>query len=191
MFLPQCERPSFTPIQNRQIHSLCILVFAFLDIKLEDAEFCTEWQQANSHKSNSGYSEIAGPQTCHSLYYLTKDIVQLILNPDKTTTVPRLDVKSKQEVISKMTFIISPVCVTECWLWGLEILAVYDSPHHMASEDPEVGSERPGPHQSTKSGITDIRPHPLQLRIRLCPAAVHITGTTLTRLHIKQHIPMA
>ena len=26
---------------------------------------------------------------------------------------------SKQEVISKTTFIISPVCVTECWLWCL------------------------------------------------------------------------
>jgi hypothetical protein len=57
------------------------------------------------------------------------------------------DQVSKQEVISKTTFIISPVCVTKCWLWRLEILTVYDSPRHMASEDPEVGSERPAPPQ--------------------------------------------
>jgi hypothetical protein len=44
MFLPQCERPSFTPIQNnRQIIVLFILIFVFLDNKLEDRRSCTEW----------------------------------------------------------------------------------------------------------------------------------------------------
>jgi hypothetical protein len=47
MFLPQCERPSLTPTQNkRKIIVLYISIFVFLDIKLEDKIFCTEWQQA-------------------------------------------------------------------------------------------------------------------------------------------------
>jgi hypothetical protein len=41
-FLPQCRRPSFTPIQNnRQNYSLYILIFTFLDSNLEDKRFCT------------------------------------------------------------------------------------------------------------------------------------------------------
>ena len=36
-FLPLCERPSFTPIQNiRQNYILYILIFKFLDSQLED-----------------------------------------------------------------------------------------------------------------------------------------------------------
>jgi len=36
-FLPQCERPSFTPIQNnRQNYSSAYLIFTYLDSKLED-----------------------------------------------------------------------------------------------------------------------------------------------------------
>ena len=35
-FLPQCEGPSFTPIQNRQNYSSVILIFVFLDSNLED-----------------------------------------------------------------------------------------------------------------------------------------------------------
>ena len=43
-FLPQCQRPSFTPIQNtRQIMFLYILIFKFLESHLEDKRFCTEW----------------------------------------------------------------------------------------------------------------------------------------------------
>jgi len=47
-FLPQCQRPSFTPIQyNRQNYSsIHILICIFLDSNLEDKRFCTEWQQA-------------------------------------------------------------------------------------------------------------------------------------------------
>jgi len=45
-FLPQCERPDFAPIQNNsQIIVLFILIFIFLDRKLEDERFYTEWQQ--------------------------------------------------------------------------------------------------------------------------------------------------
>ena len=46
-FFQQCQRLSFTPIQNnRQNYSLYILIFKFLDSYLEDKIFCTEWQQA-------------------------------------------------------------------------------------------------------------------------------------------------
>ena len=45
-FHPQCERPSFTPIQNnRQNDSSEILISKFLDSTLEDERFCTEWYQ--------------------------------------------------------------------------------------------------------------------------------------------------
>ena len=50
------------PYKTGKIIIPCILVFVFFYIKLEDAGFCTEWQQANNHTSNNGYSEIAGPQ---------------------------------------------------------------------------------------------------------------------------------
>jgi len=40
LFLPQCERPSFTPIQTRQNYSLAYMFFIFLDRKLEDKRFC-------------------------------------------------------------------------------------------------------------------------------------------------------
>jgi len=49
VFLLQCERPSFTLIQNnRQIMDLYIyiLIFLFLYSKLEDKGFCTQRQQA-------------------------------------------------------------------------------------------------------------------------------------------------
>ena len=42
-FLPQCERPSFTPIHNRQNYSSVYLNLKFLDSKLENKRFCTEW----------------------------------------------------------------------------------------------------------------------------------------------------
>ena len=42
-FLPQCQRPSFTLIQNnRQNYSSIYLIFKFLDSNLEDKRFCTE-----------------------------------------------------------------------------------------------------------------------------------------------------
>ena len=42
-FLPQCERPSFTPIKiTGKIIVLCILIFKFFDSKLEDKSFCTK-----------------------------------------------------------------------------------------------------------------------------------------------------
>ena len=45
-FLPQCQRPSFTPIQTTgKITVLYILIFKFLDSNLEDKRFCTEWYQ--------------------------------------------------------------------------------------------------------------------------------------------------
>jgi len=41
--LPHCQRPSFTPIQKTdKIIVLYILIFKFLDIKLEYKRFCTE-----------------------------------------------------------------------------------------------------------------------------------------------------
>jgi hypothetical protein len=46
-FLPQCERPSFKPTQNNsKIIVLYILIFIFLESRLEDKTFCTEWLQA-------------------------------------------------------------------------------------------------------------------------------------------------
>jgi hypothetical protein len=47
MFLPKCERPSFTPIKiTRKIIVLYILIIIFLDTKLEDKTFCTRRQSA-------------------------------------------------------------------------------------------------------------------------------------------------
>ena len=41
-FLPECERPSFTPIQNnRQNNCSLYLLLIFLDSKLEYKQFCT------------------------------------------------------------------------------------------------------------------------------------------------------
>jgi len=42
-FLPHCERPSFTPIQNNKVRILDVLIFKFLVSRLEDNRFCTEW----------------------------------------------------------------------------------------------------------------------------------------------------
>jgi hypothetical protein len=45
-FLPQCQRPTFTPTQNKcQFIVLYILIFGFLDSNLEDKRFRTEWKQ--------------------------------------------------------------------------------------------------------------------------------------------------
>ena len=42
-FLPQCERPSLTPTQNeRKNIVLYIIIFIFLDTRLEDKRLCTE-----------------------------------------------------------------------------------------------------------------------------------------------------
>jgi hypothetical protein len=45
-FLPQCRRPSFTPIQTTgKVTVLYILIFIFFVRKLEDKRFCIErWQ---------------------------------------------------------------------------------------------------------------------------------------------------
>ena len=42
-FLPQYQRPNFTPIQNNRQNygSIYILIFKFLDSNLEDKRFCT------------------------------------------------------------------------------------------------------------------------------------------------------
>ena len=46
-FSPQCERQSFTPVQNnRKFLVLYMLIFILLDRKLEDKRFCTDIQQA-------------------------------------------------------------------------------------------------------------------------------------------------
>jgi hypothetical protein len=46
-FLPYFQRLSFTPIQNRwQRYIFDVLIFKFLDIRLEDERFWTEQQQA-------------------------------------------------------------------------------------------------------------------------------------------------
>jgi len=46
-FLPQCQWPSFTPIQNTgKIIVLYILSFKFLDSNLEDKRFCTKLYHA-------------------------------------------------------------------------------------------------------------------------------------------------
>jgi hypothetical protein len=43
VFLPQCQRPSFTSIRNnRQDYILYIVICMFLNNKLEDKRFCTE-----------------------------------------------------------------------------------------------------------------------------------------------------
>jgi hypothetical protein len=43
LFLSQCERPSFTPIQNnRRNYSSVYLNLYILNSKLEDKRFCTE-----------------------------------------------------------------------------------------------------------------------------------------------------
>jgi hypothetical protein len=49
VFFPQCEKPSSTPIQNRQ-HLLIVLYIlicvSILEKQTEDKRFCTEWPQA-------------------------------------------------------------------------------------------------------------------------------------------------
>ena len=46
-FLPQCEQPSFTPIQNNSnIILLYFLIFKLLDSNVDYKRFCTEWQHA-------------------------------------------------------------------------------------------------------------------------------------------------
>jgi len=44
-FLPQCQWPGFTPIQNhgQTYSSIYILIFKSLDSNLEDKRFCTKW----------------------------------------------------------------------------------------------------------------------------------------------------
>jgi len=43
-YIPQCERPSFTPTQTPgNIIVLRILIFIFLESTLEDKRSCTEW----------------------------------------------------------------------------------------------------------------------------------------------------
>ena len=43
-FHPQFEQPSFTPAQNNwQNHNLIILIFIFLESKLEYKGFCADW----------------------------------------------------------------------------------------------------------------------------------------------------
>jgi hypothetical protein len=43
-FLPECERPSFTPIQNnKQNYSSVYLICKFLNSNLEDKRFCSKW----------------------------------------------------------------------------------------------------------------------------------------------------
>jgi hypothetical protein len=47
-FVPQCQQPSFTPIQNKaKITVLCILIFVFLNSKLGHKRFSTEWYQVS------------------------------------------------------------------------------------------------------------------------------------------------
>jgi hypothetical protein len=44
VLLPQCERPNFTTTQNnRKNFGSVYLIFIFLDSKLENKIFCTEW----------------------------------------------------------------------------------------------------------------------------------------------------
>jgi len=44
-FLPQCERPSCTPIRNNRQNYSSVLIFRFLESKLEDKIFCTNDSQ--------------------------------------------------------------------------------------------------------------------------------------------------
>jgi hypothetical protein len=44
MFVHQCEWLCFTPYKTTDnIIVLCIIIFKFLDSKLDDDRFCTKW----------------------------------------------------------------------------------------------------------------------------------------------------
>jgi len=44
MFITQCDRPSLTPIRKEPIFVINVSIFIFLDNKLENERFCTEWE---------------------------------------------------------------------------------------------------------------------------------------------------
>ena len=82
MFLPQCEGPSFTPIQNNTRYSSSVYLILF-DSKLEDKEFCKSFPKCSNylietqlnlypiHLITGSYTDLTSPRItsdCHQCH---------------------------------------------------------------------------------------------------------------------------